>query len=511
MFFTILILPLIEQDTHSLPDSDAEGEECATMEISGSGTGTGRSERSDSRGPVFYFSIQSRRGDQISVTRASFLYESIILLWLNEWVDHVEASLKDPGRPLGDTGTQFATFPLSDQREQTTSSVNSPIFSYYAHMDVLLPVCLKSIVLRYNAEVLHPVYPPSTKALLDERHLAVMEPFVEMLARGLLGQALAGLGSSETREEALLRSLSSCNVVLDFLVGMLSVIHAEHMHTLLRKFLKTLRHGETEHLLETDSNFEWSEESLHRVRCSRQLRILAVERLAVLPHFLCLNYPPKYTAQNYLPRQQGASWTVQFVEKELQSSGSMFGSTQPEKPLLLPPCRWLADMILSEALSICSLSSEVVVAEAIAHIEFTANHSSKNKSLLAPSLKKRPGAALKRKDLLMFQSIAMHAITCVYELLLRRHAMDKRFQTDHCRERIAGLFAGPILEKSLSASRWLARMESTHKVRSIWLLCFVYILQEAPASMLRNHVRSLCNPAVSIFACSRLGKHAANV
>jgi hypothetical protein len=81
-------------------------------------------------------------------------------------------------------------------------------------------------------------------------------------------------------------------------------------------------------------------------------------------------------------------------------------------------------------------------------------------------------------------------------LIVRRHTMDKRCQTESCRGRIAALFALPILEKSISSVRWLARMESTHKVRSTWLLCFIYVLQETPEVMIREYVRSFCSPKV---------------
>ena len=106
----------------------------------------------------------------------------------------------------------------------------------------------------------------------------------------------------------------------------------------------------------------------------------------------------------------------------------------------------------------------------------------------------KPVEMLNRSDLLMFQSIAIHAITTVHELLLRRHAMDRRFQNESSRGRIAALFAEPVFEQSISSVRWLARLESTHKVRSLWLLCFVYILQEAPENLIRQTVRSYSNP-----------------
>jgi len=72
--------------------------------------------------------------------------------------------------------------------------------------------------------------------------------------------------------------------------------------------------------------------------------------------------------------------------------------------------------------------------------------------------------------------------------------MDRRFQSEASRGRIAGMLAGPILEKSIQSVRWLARMEATHRVRSTWLLCLVYVLQEAPEHLISSIVRSYCDP-----------------
>ena len=105
---------------------------------------------------------------------------------------------------------------------------------------------------------------------------------------------------------------------------------------------------------------------------------------------------------------------------------------------------------------------------------------------------------LQRADLLMFQSLAIHAITAFYELVLRRNAMDRRFQTDTCRGRIAALYTECLFTQSLKSVRWLARMESSHKVRSLWMLCLVYVLQEGPEVVIRDLVRSYCDKKVSI-------------
>jgi hypothetical protein len=159
---------------------------------------------------------------------------------------------------------------------------------------------------------------------------------------------------------------------------------------------------------------------------------------------------------------------------------------------MLPKSGWLASLLTNESLSICALCCEAVVAEAMAHMETQETAARKDKSKI--SIMNRPTASMKRADLLMFQSIAIHAITCVHELLLRRHAMDKRFQKESCRERIAALFTQSIFDKSMASVRWISRMESTHKIRSIWMLCFAYVLQEAPETLIREAIKVYSTP-----------------
>lgn len=441
-------------------------------------------------GPVLEFTVSCNSTREAPTGCGVYLYESILVLWLRAWVDHVESTLVEESNSLGSSDKPFATFALPPY--DPNAALPKCIFSFYAHMDILLPLSLKSIILRYSQEVL-PLHSPNSRAIMDDKHCAVFEPFVEMLARGLMGQALAGMGSPESRDKALVRSLASSDIVLEFLVGLVAVLHPVHIHSLVSRFLKTLRECETEHLGNefTELDFEWSEESLHRVRCSRHLRLRTVESFAVLPSFLALNTPPKYIGHNESSKTKRVHWLRQYIEIPDGSPGSEVKSS----PYSSLRGGWLGELIISEGLSLCSLSCEAVVAEAMAHIEVVTNRKGKAPSAV-PSLKKRPGASLKRVDLLMFQSIAIHAITCVYELVLRRHSMDRRFQTESCRERIAVLFAKPILDKSVASVRWLARMESTHKVRSLWLLSFVCVLQEAPECMIRDYLRTLCNPKV---------------
>jgi len=450
---------------------------------------------------VLSFSVKSGADDDVALGRGKFVYETIIVLWLRAWLDHVEGSFR---KPSIHTGRQTTTFdvPYIDPSVSQPEG-NEPIFSFYAHLDFLLPLCLKSIVMRYSEDVMSR-YPPGSKVMLDEGHLRIFEPFVELLARGLVGQALSGMSSAEAREVALRRALESSDVVLDFLIGLFSVLHAEHMRILLTNYFAILLDTETEHLGDNinETTFEWTDENLHRVRCSRKLRLRGIEKLSVLPSFLAMNYPMKYSRSIESLESKKATWLKQYNDIDPDSPSSIEDSLEENGVEKLPHSGWLARLIIVDSLSVCALSCEAVVAEAIAQIEESSQHGSPTKD---SSLKKRPGASLKRADLLMFQAMGIQAIEIVYELIVRRQAMDRRFQTDSARSRIAGLLARPILEKSVASVRWLARMEATHKVRSSWLLSFAYVLQEAPEVLIRDFVQLCCNPEVcrlfALFVC----------
>ena len=443
------------------------------------------------------FSVSGVAKNATAMGRGKYVYETIIVLWLRAWLDHVEQCFRMLPKQLG---RQTATFDVPPY-DPTGPQQDEMIFFFYAHMDFLLPLCLKSIVTRYGEDVFSR-YPQARKVMLDEGHLLQFEPFIEMLARGLFGQALFGMDTPETREFALKRAIDSSDVVTDFLLGLFGVLHSEHVRVLLTKYFMTLAEGETEHLGDNFgvANFEWTEENLHRVRCSRQLRLCALEKLAVAPFFVAVNYPLKYPAPAESNSLEKSTWLKQHNEIDASFPVGTEEFLIEEGIEKLPQSGWLANLLVSECLSVCALSCEAVVAEAIVHIETSGN--SHGQPYTQSHMSKRHGAALKRADLLMFQAMGIHSIEIVYELILRRHAMDRRFQTDSARCRIAGLLARPFLEKSVESVRWLARMEATHKVRSTWLLSLAYILQEAPAALIRDFVHSCFRPGVCRFGLS---------
>jgi hypothetical protein len=415
-------------------------------------------------------------GRRTPLTRGSYVYESIMTLWLQSWSEYItnpeQNSSSNTGVAInflgtGEEGNEFAKF--------------------YLQMDLLLPMILKSIVLRYGQASKSPKQ-NGARCILDKDHVYVFESFIEMLAIGLMGQAMTELQES-TENGSLRHALNACDLIVDFIIGLLAVIHPAHMESFISKFVMTLRKCESDK--NDASSLKWNEATLHRIKCSRQLRLRTVEKLAVLPNFVAINFPQRYSTKHVSSKTKKSTWIMQCEIEKLSGGASKRSEENLISDGLLPKAGWLATLLTNESLSICALSCETVVTEAMASME--AQDSKNDKTPQRSSRSGKP--SLKRSDLLMFQSIAIHAISCVYELLLRRHAMDRRFQNESSRGRIAALFTKTIFDKSLASVRWISRMESTHRVRSIWLLCFVYILQEAPENLIREHIRSYCDPS----------------
>ena len=375
-----------------------------------------------------------------------------------------------------------------------------PVLAFYSNMNLLLPLCLKSIVIRCSLSTSSSS--SDKKVVVDETHMKVLSSMMVMLASCVVAEAAAADDGRKSQSIAV--ALIRSDAILDFIVGLACVLHPQQLSEIVSVYFKTLRETEIAGKIQGGKQkpFVWDGPTLHRVRCSRQLRLHSVERLCTIGPFLAMNYPLKFPEWKGNRKANPPKWTNQNVADRHAEAPALNFAAYDDGYNLLPQNGWLADLLLGEALAVCSLSCEAVVAEAMAHLESTqpeANGSPSSKALVS-----RPGKSLTRVDLLVFQSTAIHAMTIVYELILRRHALDSRFQNEQSRSRIAALFAKTLIEKSVASVRWLARMESTHKVRSLWLLCFVYILQEAPEAVLRSSFRALCYPQV----CNSVGLHA---
>lgn len=56
----------------------------------------------------------------------------------------------------------------------------------------------------------------------------------------------------------------------------------------------------------------------------------------------------------------------------------------------------------------------------------------------------------------------------------------------------------PVINNTIRAVSCLSRMESTHKVRCIWVSAVVYVLQEAPELAIRKLFLALCNNTTQV-------------
>ena len=418
--------------------------------------------------------------------RLSFVYEAIFTVWAKSWLDYTAEN----GRRI-----KPSLYHRSGQETETRPLL---VASFYANIDILLPLCLKSLAMRCLSIV--PDSSSRSHVIVDEYHVNMFESVTEMLCEGLMAEAMSG---TENLDQAIANSLRSTDTVVDFLIGLSPIIHPQQHQVIVIKFFTTLRLAEMDD--ETSvGGFEWNADSIRRVKSSRQIRLRAIEKLSVISSFVQSNFPLIFSGWNPLDKEASVSWNVQKAGGPEPYGVTSEGDSHGDDAERLPRSGWLAGQLADETLLICSLSCEAVVAEAMALAEITKHHKGGSPTSRQSALHQRPGQSLKRSDLLLFQSMAVHSITCLHELLLRRHAMDSRYQSDQCQGRVAAMFAPPILTKSIENVRWLARMESTHKVRSLWLLCFVYILQEAPEALLRARLRSYCYPPVSSLLPSLL-------
>lgn len=420
--------------------------------------------------------VQDVEGGDLSGDGKPYLYECMFTLWLQAWLE----------------------FSLSyKSRKRTKGAALETAMLFADNMDFLLPVGLRSLVFRcYSRSEPSKITIPLT--LLDTKHMQIFEPLVECIGKSLIFQGLAGEKKDAEWDAKLVKTISSSDVVLDFLVGLLSVIHPAQASMLIFKYFKTLRSCEkqnsssgsaTEDDSKAEATMDKNRSKLRRVICSRQLRLRAAEKFASLPRFVALNFPYKYAEARQGARRSPFSWADQGFD----GNGRDYPNLESHCPYpdgndRLPHSHWLAELLTNECFSICSESCEAVVNEAMAQIK--ASHEEKGK--IKSVLKNRRGASLSRNDLLRFQSTAVHAISIVYELLLRRHALDERFQTMESRSRVAAMFLGPVFATSIKSVQWLAKMESTHKTRSLWLLSFLHVLQEAPEALVRGKLRSYC-------------------
>lgn len=416
-----------------------------------------------------------------SNSQKTYLYEALIVLWVQSWtaiassIDHCERQLKGLSKAI-------PVWPF-----EIILGINNPstdevvAFSFVRHLAFFLPLCFKSLVLRCTNKETSRLLIPMT--FLDDSHMQILIPIVETTALGILREALSGSGSASNADQMITKALSISDVICDFFAGLLAILHPSQMRTLLLSYFNILQECESQN--ESNRNRTINFHTNLRVnKCVRQIKLHAVERLASMPRFLSLNFPIKYTGT--YPKYSGekSTWYSQHHDVE---SGSDLQSMMIEADRD-PQCFWLSEILMDECFDICQRSCEAIIIEAQAQSKAARRGRKVDDQL-----------SLSRSDLLRLESIAYHSIICVYELLIKRHAMDSRFQSIACNTRVAGMFVGSVLEHVVNAASVLATMEGNHRVRCLWFLSLVYILQEGPEVLIRNKLREFCKPMASPY------------
>ncbi len=315
--------------------------------------------------------------------QAPFLYEIIFALWLHSF------SQKKDSNEVGEVKTGI------DPQ------------AFVRNMDFFLPLCLKSLALRCCDKLRIDIVP---SVVLDISHVQVLEHLVAHIAVSLVHRAVER--SKGCGEQTISRTLLDSDEILDFLIGLLSIVHPAQVSYLISTYFQKLR-------LSEDGRFM-------NLRGCRHLRIRAVERFASLPRFVALNYPFRYECDNRHRNEQTLSWTNHVLAEMPKSiSRSIFDEKLPKR-------HWLAETLLNESFEICFLSCEAIVSGS--QVVTTKPNSPKKKQSAM-----RQRVPLTNEQLQYHKSISYHAITVVYELLIRKHATNEQCQSKEALSRIAGM------------------------------------------------------------------------
>lgn len=408
------------------------------------------------------FDDPSDNGKSLLTSKASFIYEIVIALWVQAWTS-LAASIQSDCLVLG-TSSLITAWPYElVQGNYKSTIVSATALSFVRNMAFFLPLCLKSLGMRCAMKDVSKVSVPMT--LLDDTHIQLLIVVIESTALGLMRKGMCGNNRSANTEKMLASALVDSNCVMDFIIGIFACVHPTQVSILILAYFNILEDIE-------------SKTADHRQgRCVRQIKLHALERLAAMPAFTKLNFPMKVTEKITRMRMRySSSWINQsmgiYVEEDLIR---MYWDTVDSLPL---SC-WLSDLLINQCFSICKKSCKIIIIEA------------KKQSRAVKEESKKSENVMLRCDLLRMESLAFHSILIAYELLIRRQTMDSKFQSVTSSSRVAAGLTRVVLRHSLDAVFILARMDPDQRSRFTWLLSLLYILQECPDMVIRDELRKL--------------------
>ncbi len=394
------------------------------------------------------FSIQHRSDSLQKDTQFPYLYELLWTIWLHHSV----------------------------AKNNNATEKNQDYQLFYDNIEFMLPLSLKSIALRCLKTNTMPGIVKSI--VFDSNHMLILEPIVVTIAQEFVKQVHA---HGTAVDLAINKVLIKSDAMADFFNGLLALVHPAQISWLISRYFDILRACEDDQEISMENTFE----TLAVIRVSRQLRLRAAEKLASIPRFIALNFPYKHKPHKWEGSDNPCSWTNQMLD--VHESGDILSITA-DGTERIPRSNWLGEILLNECFAICSQSCETIVNKSLSQVKSTSS------SLKKSAMRKRIKAPT--EDMAHYRSMGYHSISIVYDLILRGHATDSRYQTEEARSRIAGIFVAPVLENTLLSFQTLSRLEAGDKIRNIWLLCILYILQEAPEVALRRQFHLMCKEKV---------------
>lgn len=414
---------------------------------------------------VFHFMNESDdpsdTGKSLSTSKASFIYEIVIALWVQAWTS-LAASIESDCRIPG-TSSLIPTWPYElIKGNYKSTSVSATAISFVRNAEFFLPLCLKSLGMRCALKNISKVSVSMT--LLDDTHIQLLIAVIESTALGLVRKCMSGNNRSANTDKMLASALVDSDCVMDFIIGIFACVHPTQVSFLIIAYFTILE------------DIEAKTADHRQGRCVRQIKLHAVEKLAAMPALIKLNFPMKVTEKYTRMRYASSSWINQSLGTDVkQDLVRMYWDTVVHLPL---SC-WLSDLLISQCFSICKQSCKIIIIEAKKQSRAVTEESKKSKILML------------RCDLIRIESLAFHSILIAYELLIRRQAIDSKFQSVASSSRVAAACTRVVLRHSLDAALILARMDPDQRSRVTWLLSLLYVLQECPDTVIRDELRKL--------------------
>lgn len=389
-----------------------------------------------------------------SPQKSSYLYEIITSVWLNALL---AAKLINQGA----------------QEKHLLAAT-----AFVSNMDFLLPLCLKSLVLRLSEKVPSIELLPSS--FLDTEHFKLLISLSTEIVEHLILTVDANIRDGEF-DCKLDSVLSQSDTLINFILGLFGVIHPEQVSKIIFNYLETIQKAEKSYSLNnvaSEDPYSYCGFS----SCCRQLSLRLMERVSSLPNFVALNFPYKYNGKCPAQKVISSSWAKQNAS--IDSSVGISDDLQPSR-------HWLAKLVIEECLTVSQNTCETVL---YGRVIFRRTNTNQRKQLQSAFGKKK--LQLPRDLVTQEEIISYHAVSIVYDIVIRRNALDSRFQSNEALERIAATILSPLLHCTVQAVHVLADLDAAHKVRNQWLLCVLYILQEAPEVALRKSFSALCDHEV---------------